>query len=66
MRGIDKSIVTRCIVNPYHWTEEGGKYAVTVHRWQMRSGDVKRTHVLTPSSLKRATTVNVARVMGAR
>ena len=66
MRGIDKSIVTRWTVNPYPWTTEGSKCAVTIHRWQMRSGNTKHTHILTAASLKRATTVDVARVMGVR
>lgn len=66
MRGIDKSIVTRWIIDRYPWHELGGKLALTVHRYQLRRGNTKHTHVLTPASLKRAQTVDVARVMGVR
>ena len=62
MRGIDKSIVTRWWINRI----DGEAHAISIHRWQLRTGNVRRAYALTPSSLKRATRVDVARVTGAR
>jgi len=62
MRGIDKSIVTRWWINRI----DGEVHTISIHRWQMRTGEVRRSYTLTLTSLKRATTVDVARAMGAR
>jgi len=62
MRGIDKSVVTRWWINRI----DGEVHAISIHRWQLRTGNVRHSYSLTPASLKRATTVDVARVTGVR
>ncbi len=62
MRGIDKSVVTRWWINRI----DGETHAISIHRWQLRTGNVRRSYALTPASLKRATKVDVGRAQGVR